>query len=899
MVPAKDPVSGNMLTKESLREEFSKKPDMYYNTSLFESEGFTRKQCSACGKFFWTADESREYCGDSDHEGYSFIRDKPEHVGLERFWSSFSKFFEKEGHSIIDRYPVVSRWRPDLYFTIASIQDFQRIEKGNMGFEYSANPLLVPQMCLRFNDIPNVGVTGRHFTSFIMAGQTAFDYPNNGYWRDRTIELNYNALTKIVGAKKESITYIEDVWAMGDFSEFGPSLEAFSGGLELVNNVFTQFEYSNGVRKELKGKVVDVGWGLERLVWFNSGTQTAYDAVFSEALKYIHQESGIKPDTKLYAKLASQLGRTDLSETKSQYDIELRAAESAGISIADYNNVIRPMQASYAIADHARTLLFAITDGALPSNVGGGYNLRIILRRIFDFQSKYKIKMDMGELLKIISESMAHMYPELGSGISEMLDIIEIERKRYEQTLNSAIRTIDTIIAKHEDITPEKMRVLYESNGITPELISSVAESKGAKLRIPDNSYSSIIKGDFAKKEKKGKAGIDTSGIKETVKLFYDFKTESDSKVLLSESNIVVLDKTPFYAESGGQEADHGTIDGIKVIDVQSINNVILHMLEKPSKFKVGSIVHCSVNEDRRNQLIAHHTATHLMSAAARQVLGKHAWQEGAHKGISKAHIDVAHYERLSDGQINAIEKTANSYLQNGIKVIMHEMPRKDAESKFGFSIYQGHGIPVSMPRIVEIYDMKGNLIDAEACGGIHAMGRESIIGTIKVIGSQRIHDGIDRLEYVAGHALYLYTNTLDERIRKASAILGTDPEKLVDTVQQVSDKFKDYKKEFEASNAQTASSLAKELSELKEQKVIRKMDYGISMLRDIATNIVESAPDKVALLYNSTGNVVCISGKDSGTDALKFLNENINATHFKEFKGGGSKRIAQGMLKK
>ncbi len=887
-----------MLDKESLRKEFSVKPDLYYKTKLFESEGFVRKRCIGCGKFFWTADESREYCGDSEHEGYSFMKKDHEDISLEQFWSKFAKFFENNGHAVIERYPVVSRWRQDLYFTIASIQDFQRIENGNMSFEYSSNPLLVPQMCLRFNDIPNTGVTGRHFTSFIMAGQTAFNYPKEGYWRDRTIELNYDALTKIVGVKKKDITYVEDVWAMGDFSEFGPSLEAFSGGLEMVNNVFTQFEYADGVRRELSGKVVDVGWGLERLVWFKSGAQTAYDPVFKDALAYIYKKSGITPDRALYSKVAGQFGRIDLSETKSFEDVELKAVEAAGISTSDYNKIIKPMQAAYAIADHAKTLLFAITDGALPSNVGGGYNLRIILRRIFNFRSRYRMDFDMRELMEIIAKSMSHMYPELSSSIDELEDIIRVEKERYENTRVSAIKTISSIIEKHEKITPEKMRVLYESNGITPDLINSVAASKGVTLELPESSYSSIIKGDFTEKAKKKEHfDLDVSGIKKTEKLFYDFALESDSKVLLCSSDMVVLDKTPFYAESGGQEADHGTINGIKVKDVQSQNGVIIHLLDGKPDFKAGSKVHCVVDRKRRMQLIAHHTATHLISAASRSVLGKHAWQEGAHKGVTKAHIDIAHYEKLSDKQIKDIEATANSYLQNGIRVKMQEMDRSEAESKFGFSIYQGHGVPVAKPRIVEITGIDGSLIDAEACGGIHAMGIESIIGTIKIIGSQRIHDGIDRLEYVAGLASYKYINSTEEKLSEAAKIAGTDSEKLTVALSQMSKQLSEYKSMIESMKSTDASQAAEKFLSSKEKSIISELDYEMDMLRQIATKVVDADASRIILLYNKSGNVVCIAGNDSGKDASEFLKSSLAKLKAKEFRGGGSKRIAQGML--
>ena len=272
-----------MLNKEQLRSEFSKTPNKYYVTETFKKEGFERKTCKLCGKSFWTVDNERELCGDPAHEPYSFIKDKPKSVEYIEFWNKFSNFFKKEGHAIVDSYPVVSRWRQDLYFTIAGIQDFQRIEGGKMNFEYPANPLVVPQICMRFNDISNVGITGRHFTSFMMANQTVFNYPKEGYWRDRTIELNFKFLTEVLGIDKKDMTYIEDVWAMGDFSEFGPSLEFFSKGLELGNNVFTQFEYFNGKTRELSSKVVDVGWGFERLLWYHCGTQTAYDAVFKRS----------------------------------------------------------------------------------------------------------------------------------------------------------------------------------------------------------------------------------------------------------------------------------------------------------------------------------------------------------------------------------------------------------------------------------------------------------------------------------------------------------------------------------------------------------------------------------------------------------------------------------------
>ena len=164
------------LSKQALRDEFSKHSDKYYSTKLFEEKGFKRQKCKFCGMYFWSLVETYD-CGDTSHTEYSFFKEKPVKIGYADFWKKFSEFFRTHKHEIVRRYPVVSRWRPDLYFTIAGIQDFQRLENGHMAFEYNANPLMVPQFCLRFKDIENVGVTGGHFTGFMMPNQTSFNYP--------------------------------------------------------------------------------------------------------------------------------------------------------------------------------------------------------------------------------------------------------------------------------------------------------------------------------------------------------------------------------------------------------------------------------------------------------------------------------------------------------------------------------------------------------------------------------------------------------------------------------------------------------------------------------------------------------------------------------------------------
>ncbi len=886
-----------MLDKEELRRSFSKEHRKYYHAKIFSEEGFVRKECKECGKGFWTPDDSRELCGDAEHEGYSFIKKSPGKEGYADFWKVFARFFSDNGHSEISSYPVVSRWRQDLYFTIASIQDFQRIEDGRMSFEYQKNPLIVPQICLRFNDIPNVGVTGRHLTSFMMAGQHSFNYPKDGYWRDETMRLDYDFLTNHVGVKKKDLSYVEDVWAMGDFSEFGSCMEGFAGGLELVNNVFTEFEYSEGKIGELESKVVDVGWGFERLMWYKTGAQTIYDATFPDVIGKIYKTSGIKPDHNMYARVASLSGKIDIAErTGSKAEEEL--IKAAGIEKKVYESVIKPQQAVYAMADHTRTLLFAINDGALPSNVGGGYNLRIIFRRVLDFAERYGIGIDLIKLVEMHAEELKRLYPEIDSSIETIKEVFAAEGRRYAEMKNNARKVVEQMLAKNNTIEMERFKTLYQSNGITPDFIQNVAAAKGLDIEITDKAYSEIIKGDFAEKKRTELTPYRIDGLEKTVKLYYDFVERANAKVLKIFDDAVVLDQTPFYPEGGGQEADHGSISGEKVIGVRAIKGVVIHILEKRPLFNEGDKIECVVDHERRSRLMAHHTATHLISAAARNVLGKHAWQEGAAKGPDKAHIDIAHFDALSRMQVSEIERQANLWILGGIRVDVNTIERARAESEYGFAIYQGHGVPASELRVVTIKDMDGNLIDAEACGGLHVKGREYMLGAIRIINYSKIHDGVSRLEYVAGKACLDYIDALERKIDFVAEAAGIDKDKIEGRMPQLMRELDVYRKRYnEALQHLSAIEADAIISRHRSAKIIEKAGYNRLMLREIATRIANKDEKAVALLYNDQNEVVCVSGAKSGISADDFLKESIGKISKGEFKGGGTKRISEGVI--
>ena len=294
---------------------------------------------------------------------------------------------------------------------------------------------------------------------------------------------------------------------------------------------------------------------------------------------------------------------------------------------------------------------------------------------------------------------------------------------------------------------------------------------------------------------------------------------------------------------------------------------------------------------------MAHHTATHLLSAAARSILGNHAWQEGAHKSAEKAHIEIAHYEKLTPEQVKQIEDKANEYLLNGIKVTMREMDRGAAESKFGFAIYQGHGVPASKLRIVEITDLHGKLIDAEACGGLHAMGRESIIGMIKIIAAYRPHDGIDRLEFVAGPAALEYIASLTSKLERLAKLSGSGTEKLEEGISSLLKERDGYKESYNEAAKLLVRYIAEELLESKSNKIVTELNFDRKLLREIATTAAGKRPASVVLLYNKRRELVCVSA--GNWNALEFVKE--AAPEIKQgakFVGGGDKRIAEGVLK-
>ena len=409
------------MTDKELKKEFkaiaSKTPDKYYATSVLKQEGFARKQCK-CGTFFWTVNNEQKTCGDpSCSGGFKFIgeglvKEKLDYIDI---WNKFSQHFKKLGYTPIQRYPVTARWRNDTDFVQASIYDFQPyVVSGEV--KPPANPLVVPQFCLRFNDIDNVGITGAHFTGFVMIGQHAF-MPPDKFDHKKYFSDIHSWLTKGLKLPNKEITYHEDAWVGG--GNFGPCMEFFSRGLELGNQVYMQYEVlPNGQKKELSLKVLDMGMGHERNAWFAQATSTSYDAVFPTVCKKLYSATGVKVDNELMKKFLPYASYLNVDEVENIDKAWQNVSKKVGVTTKEIKDFVLPLSGIYSIGDHTRSLLVALNDGALPSNVGGGYNLRVILRRALGFIDKYGWDIDLIKVAEWHAEYLKKLFPELNENLN-------------------------------------------------------------------------------------------------------------------------------------------------------------------------------------------------------------------------------------------------------------------------------------------------------------------------------------------------------------------------------------------------------------------------------------------------------------------------------------------------
>ncbi len=834
---------GDKEIKKRFKKEASENPEKYYAVGFLKKNGFERRRCKKCGIYFWRMKEVEgELCGDANCSGGFRFFDKKirrKYMSYGEVWKAFSEMFSGKGYNIIPRYPVVARWNPTMDFTIASIAAFQPyVVSGEV--EAPAEKLVIPQFCLRFGDVDNVGITGSHMTGFVMVGQHMFVEKEK--WSQETAFKDiYEWLIKGMGLDKKEITFHEDAWAGG--GNFGPCMEFFSGGLEIGNQVYMMFEQREEGRKELKLKVLDMGMGLERAAWFCSDKKTIYDAVFPKVMEKLRKKCKIEIDEEIIEKFVPYASYLNIDEVEDIEKAWKEVSKKTGADMEKLRKIIEPSAALYSVAEHARSLAFALCDGALPGNVGGGYNLRTIFRRAQGFIEKYGWDIELWEVCEWHATELKKIFPELHKSMNEIKKILEVEKKKYYENKKRAESKIKKL--EPGKLNPEKLVELYDSEGISPYEIKKFFP----EVNVPDNFYR-LVEERHEKKEQKTQTRKEKielpDGLPNTKILYYDSYdyVEFKGKVLYVSGNKVVLDRSAFYPTSGGQLHDKGYIKKrnkkYEVVEVIKQEGKIIHVVKDSEGIKEGDDVYGKIDIERRLQLAQHHTATHIINGAARRILGEHVWQAGASKTMGKSRIDITHYEIPSDEELKKIEDEANRVVKENLPVYKRIMKKNLAEAEYGFRLYQGGAVP---GREIRVVDISG--YDVEACGGTH-LNVTGEAENIKILGAKKVQDGIIRIEFVAGNAakkVMMEEKAIKDRLTE---ILGVDNYKKIPA--RVEEVFSVWKK---ARKGKVEGKVKFESEEEYEGDVVKKC---CEILRTQKENIVKTVERFLRDIFEKRG---------------------------------------------
>ena len=723
---------------------------------IFLELGFSRRKCVICGKYFWSAKE-RTTCGEPPCDRYTFIGNKivPRSYTVAEMRRKFLDFF-RDTHGYVKPYPVVPRWREDVLLVNASIYDFQPHVTGGYA-KPPENPLVMSQPCIRMTDVDMVGITGRHLTGFEMMCHDAFNYPGKEvYWKEGTIRYCNSFLTDGLGIDPVHITYKENPWSGG--GNAGNALEVIVGGLEVATLVFMDMAEDPDGNMDIDGiryspmdlRIVDTGYGLERLTWLSRSSGTIYEAVYPEVVSRIMEAAGIEPMNEDWL-----LAYLDNAVHSEPYDDDKVLRNTiAAISLnpgsdeeKEFLSHLTKIRSVYALADHSRALLFMLSNYVIPSNVKVGYLARMLIRRSLRHIESLGVDITLPDLINMQYKHYIDIVEDFDTGFSEML--ISRELGKYREMMTSGRLLLDRLLRSKKEIGTKEVRMLYESHGIPPEIVKQlVLERTGKKLELHGDERQE-------KKEFHTKSPAITVPRIETRPLYYDDKSirEFTALVLFSGPDYVVLNQTAFYPEGGGQPNDTGYIyygsRGFRVTNVQKVNGTIVHWIDGhiPEKVRVRGIV----DDDRRNRLMTSHSATHLLLAVTREVLGNHVWQSGVQKGTETSRLDITHYDRITEEQIRKIEKRCMHYIMEGREIKVKMVEWNSALKKYGFRLFQG-GVPLSSKlRVVEIEG-----VDAEGCGGTH-LDSTAEIGMIKILKAEPLQEGIQRIVFASGYGSLEY----------------------------------------------------------------------------------------------------------------------------------------------
>jgi alanyl-tRNA synthetase len=756
----------------------------------------------------------------------------------------FFRFFESKGHIIVPSAPLVLKNDPTLLFTNAGMNQFKDYFLGNKKPKH--HRVADTQKCLRVsgkhNDLEEVGVDTYHHTMFEMLGNWSFGDPENpsaGYFKKEAIAWSWELLTEVYKIPKDRlyVTVFEgdaednlpkdteaydewckwidkdrilfaskkdNFWEMGDTGPCGPCTEihvdcrsdeerAEIPGKDLVNkdnpqvieiwnNVFIQFNrLQNGTLELLPARHVDTGMGLERLVRVLQGKHSNYDTdLFIPVIKATEAITGRQYHGK-----------------DSREDIAFRV-----------------------ISDHIRAISFAICDGQLPSNTGAGYVIRRILRRAvrYYFSWLHRKSPLLHQLVPTLAEKFEDIFPELKKQQDFISRVIKEEEEAFLKTLDKGMAKIEEIIEQNKStgkIPGKSAFELYDTYGFPADLTALIARESG--MEVDEKGFAEEM--EKQKSRSRAAAEVDTgdwiqiSGQPSRFTGYENFREQtkvSRYRSLKSGKGIqyqIVLEETPFYAESGGQVGDTGWLvfgdEKIRVINTKKENDLIVHFTESlPSN--ISEEVIAEIDGDRRKFITAHHTATHLVHAALRKVLGTHVEQKGSLVTDTHLRFDFSHFSKMTDEEIRQVEEIVNEKIRENIPVVIKEMPKEEA-LKFGAMALFGEKYG-DVVRVV----MADPDYSVELCGGTH-VGSTGELGSFYITTETAVAAGLRRIEAVSGKAATDYVISNLNLLRDAKAQFK-NPKDLLKSIQLLLSENQEMRKKMESLEQQQLAALASEL---------------------------------------------------------------------------------------
>jgi alanyl-tRNA synthetase len=902
-------------------------PAEAYELIFFKQEGFMRKLCPKCGVYFWTQDSNMKTCGESgsDECGYYTFIEKPvtaKQFTLSEMREVFLSFFEQNNHARVKPYPVVARWRNDVYLTHASIINFQPYVTEGIS-PPPANPLVISQPSIRLTDIPNTGPTfGRHLTIFEMGGAHAFNLPDKEvYWKDDTVRYHHRFATEVLGMKSDEIIYKESTWIGG--GNAGPAVECIVHGLEVGTLVFMQYKVIGDNFVELPIRTVDTGYGIDRFTWISQGTPSCFQAIYGDMLNKIYDMANISNvDNDFLEHVAKYSGLVNVDKTANRMVLRKRVSQLTGIDLETLETRLIPIENVWALTDHTKTLSFMLSDGIVPSNIQEGYLARLLFRRAYRLMLNLNMNTEnLYDIFELQANYWSKDFPQIKAMQSEIVKMLKSEEEKFHDTLKRGEDMVKRVAFDLKTkgtgkLSETTLTEFYDSHGLPPDIVKQVAEKEGIQVDVPENFYSLIANRHMnANKptEEAEQIQIDkilkenAETLPPTEQLYYvdAYLKEFEAKVLkIINKKYLVLDRTCFYPEGGGQPADEGwlTFNGVKiaVVDTQKIGKVIFHKINDDAPFKEGVTVKCSLNWEKRYSLMKAHTVTHLINGAARRVLGNHVWQSGTQKGLETSRLDISHYKRLTPEEIHQIELLANQAIMANIQNDINWYSRNEAEALFGFQLYQGGAVPGKDIRVVKTGDW-----DVEACAGTHIKNTNEV-GLIKIVYTERIQDGVERLGYAVGLQALKEMQKQEKLLWNIATTLNAPVEKLDKTAEKIIKDFKEAQ--------QDKRRLIKELAEKESQTVkheaaqevngvsIFKRDFGeiidVDRMVTSGSEIIKQNPAAVALFYGSDGKTVRImimagdSAITKGVNAGQIIKQSAPVIGGG---GGGRPNFAQG----